>query len=90
MGKVCRNQYRLVDELNKLYGYTQQRIQLVQLSTRKFVHFLSHLLPHLLTLNYHNLVVEILIVRNLYTRECVGLGWLLGVGREVVDACCIL
>ena len=42
--------------------------QLVHLSTRKLVHFLSHLLPHLLTLNYHNLVVEILIVRNLYTR----------------------
>ena len=76
--------------MNKLYAYTQQRIQLVHLSTRKLVHFLSLLLPHLLTFNYHNLIVEILIVCNLYTRDCIGLGWLLGVGREVVDACCIL
>ena len=48
------------------------------------------LLSHLLTFNYHNLVVEILIVHNLHARECVGFDWLFVGGREVVDACCSL
>ena len=77
-------------QVNKVYAYTQQRIQLVHLSTCKLVHFLSHLLPHLLALNNHNLIVEILIVCNLYTRKCIGLSWLFVVDREVVNACCSL
>ena len=48
------------------------------------------LLSHLLTFNYHNLVMEILIVHNLHTRERVGFDWLFVVGREVVDTCCSL
>ena len=48
------------------------------------------LLSHLLTFNYHNLVMEILIVHNLHTRERVGFDWLFVVGREVVNACCSL
>ena len=46
---------------------------LVYLFTCLLAHSFTRLLPHLLTFNYHNLVVEILIVRNLYTRERIGL-----------------
>ena len=60
-------------QVNKVYAYTQQRIQLIHLSTCKLIHFLSHLLPQILALNYHNLVVEILIVHNLHARERVGI-----------------